>query len=211
MAAEEVLRGSSLTGGSTNSRRRSPPPRTRRVTLPRVADPWWASELLRRRAELAAFLEARAGLGPITAREVVDALATELAERFQERGRRYPAAWFREGTPEPKLVAAYVRLLQTIALRRSYDHLRAEYRQRRLRPALTEHLRDEGRPPSIERTVDARRFLSVLTSELEKLTVAERELLLMGDRLQPASGRERIRLFRLRRRLASAVKRELLR
>src|SRR5438045_2529722 len=35
------------------------------ATLPRVADPWWASELLRRRAELAAFLEARAGLNPL--------------------------------------------------------------------------------------------------------------------------------------------------
>jgi len=188
----------------------SRPPSAPRATLPRVADPWWASELLRRREELAAFVEARAGLGPVMAREVVDALAAELAERFQERGRRYPTAWFRQGTPEPKLVAAYLKLLKTIALRRSYDHLRAEYRQRRLLPALSEHLRDEGRPPSMERAVDARRFLSVLTSELEKLTVAERELLLMGDRLQPASGGERIRLFRLRRRLASTVKRELL-
>jgi hypothetical protein len=175
-----------------------------------VADPWWASELLRRRAELAAFLESRAGLGPTTAREVVDALAAELAERFQERRRRYPAAWFRQETPEPKLVAAYLKLLRTIALRRSYDHLRTEYRQRRLRPALEEHLRDEGRHPSVERTVDARMFLTVLTAELEKLTVAERELLLMGDRLQPASGSDRIRLFRLRKRLAAAVKKELL-
>src|SRR5439155_17880175 len=90
------------------------------ATLPRVADPWWASELLRRRAELAAFLEVRAGLNPVTAREVVDALAAELAERFQADRRRYPSAWFHGDAPEPKLTAAYLELLRTIALRRSY-------------------------------------------------------------------------------------------
>ncbi|HEY8209067.1 MAG TPA: hypothetical protein VIG99_16365 [Myxococcaceae bacterium] len=180
------------------------------ATLPRVADPWWASELLRRRAELAGFLEARAGLSLGTAREVVDAMAAELAERFQANRRHYPAVWFREVAPEPKLTAAYLELLRTIALRRSYDYLRAEYRRRRLLPALEEHLRDEGRHPSLERTVDARKFLGALAAELEKLTVAERELLMKGDRLQPASGSERIRLHRLRRRLAAAVKKELL-
>jgi hypothetical protein len=179
-------------------------------TLAGVADPWWASELLRRRSELVSFLEVRAGLSSTTAREVVDALGTELAERFQVDRRHYPAAWFREVAPEPRPAAAYFELLRTIALRRSYDYLRAEYRQRRLRPALEEHLRDEGSGPSVERTVDARKFLAALTSELEKLTVDERELLLKGDRQHPASGRERIRLYRLRRRLASAVKEVLL-
>lgn len=175
-----------------------------------MADPWWASELLRRRAELAAFLEARAGLSPATAREVVDAMGAELAERFQVNRRQYPAPWFQEVAPEPKLTVAYLELVRTIALRRSYDFLRAEYRRKRLMPALEEHLRDEGRPPSVERTVDARKFLGALVAELEKLTVAERELLMKGDRLQPASGSERIRLHRLRRRLAAAVKKELL-
>jgi len=175
-----------------------------------VADPWWASELLRRRAELVGFLEARAGLTTATAREVVDALGTELTERFQVDRRQYPAAWFREEVPEARIAGAYYELLRTIALRRSYDYLRAEYRHRRLQPALQEHLRDEGGRPSVERTVDARKFLAALSAELEKLTVEERELLLKGDRAQPASGRERIRLYRLRRRLAAAVKKELL-
>src|SRR5262249_49513205 len=134
----------------------------------------------------------------------------ELAERFQAGRRLYPVDWFQEEAPEPRTAGAYLELLRTIALRRSYDYPRAEYRRRRLRPALEEHLRDEGRRPSLERTVDARKFLAALASELEKLTVEERELLLKGDRHQPVSGRERIRLYRLRRRLAGAVKKELL-
>src|SRR5262245_14719791 len=94
------------------------------ATLPGVADPWWASELLRRRGELVSYLEARAGLVSATAREVVDALGAELAERFQRDRKHYPAAWFQEDAPEARAAGAYVELLRTIALRRSYDHLR---------------------------------------------------------------------------------------
>lgn len=187
------------------------PPAEKPATLPDVVDPWWASELLRRRAELVGFLEARAGVSNAVAHEIVDGLGTELVERFKDR-RLYPVAWFREDVPEPRIAAAFHELLRTIALRRSYDHLRSEYRQRKLRPVLEEHLREDGRP-TVERLVDARRLLAVLAAELEKLLPDERELLLKGDRLQnePLSGRERIRLYRLRRRLTSAVKKELLR
>lgn len=175
------------------------------------ADEWWVSEVEQLRLELVRF--ARRRLTGISAEDTVADAVVELLETFRARKIEYPDAWFRQGRPQDHEVHAFRALVWTITKRRVYDELRRHYVRMQGGSALAGSTRT-SLTQSPDAQIDARVFLTCLARRIDELPRADRELLAQaaeekGARDRPLSGRDRVRLHRLRRGLAALMRKDL--
>jgi hypothetical protein len=173
-----------------------------------VPKPWWAQELANGRAALERWARNRTSFDPDAAVEIVAVSTAEIAERFQGNVSRYPAPWFGNETPGPKHVRQFQGFVRTVVLRRIHDRLRRHYAA----SAATPYIDEPADAGDLAAALDARRALEVLGQEMDRLPDDDRELLLRGLGLVPASltmtNRERQQLYRLRRRMLEILKGE---
>lgn len=164
---------------------------------------WWVDEMQRLRPSLAAMLKRRCTFDPPVAKEIVADLQAHLVARFHEAQDEYPASWFKAAPPEEEEAAAFRRFARHVAMMRLRDELRKHYVRQRSPPEAQAagERRDDER-------IDARRFLLALIPRIDALSFEDRELLERAVDA-PLSGRERVRLHRLRRLLAALVKKDL--
>jgi hypothetical protein len=135
--------------------------------------------------------------------DLVDGIGVELAEVFREAKASYPPSWFSAGPPSEHDANAFRALVWRIADRRFLDLLRAHY-------VRTKHIEDQEAAQQFqaEQQLDARRFLHVLAELVDSLADEDRELLGRSTKGQPTpmTDAERIRLHRLRQKLAQTIR-----
>lgn len=168
---------------------------------------WWAQELTRQREDLERWARNRTSFDLDAASEIVAGAMAELTARFQNSPTQYPADWFESGAPQAGNIGRFRALVRTVILRRIHDRLRRHYLATAVEPPITATVAVDP-----EAALDARRALRVLGYVMDKLPERDRELLLRGSQLVPATAtmtnRERQHLHRLRRRMLETLRRE---
>lgn len=172
---------------------------------------WWAAEVERLRPAFVRFVEQR--LPTSSAEDAVGDVIREVVEGFREHAAEYPASWFERARPQDSEVHAFRALLWKVMRRRTYDELRRSYVRAR-EDARMEAESEGAAIPAAEDVIDAKRFLACLARHIEDLPVSDRDLIGRGvedrdNRSSPLSGKERVRLYRLRRKLAALVRDDL--
>lgn len=165
--------------------------------------PWWATELRAATPRMVAFVRRRAAA--IDAEDVVDAVCVELADRLHTNAEKYPQSWFAREAPSEVEELQFRGLVWQVCKRRLQDQLRREY----LRRARTSSglLHGEG-SPNPEAVAIAKQLLLRLAEEIEALPLEDRELLastMESEDRVALSSRDRMRLSRLRRELATKI------
>lgn len=182
-------------------------------------NPWWLSEVRRLEADLLRFVAHR--LGTAAAEDVVARVCAEFFESFSESKKespnKYPEEWFASKELTGKKAHAFRALLWKATRRRMYDQLRQEYVRRECPIEDAPDVASQDTPPT-DVLFDTKRFLVFLDRWIGQLSPSDRELLTLAgigpgqdNKMSPRSltDGERVRLVRLREKLAYLVGRDL--
>lgn len=168
-------------------------------------DAWCVTEFERLRPSLVRFVQR--GLFLAIGEDVVAEVSRELVEMLRSRPKEFPESWTDPVEPPEAEARAFRSLVWLVTRRRMYDEIRREY----LRARTDVSVGQTAEQASPEAWIDARRFLVSLARRIDALSAAERDLLTAGTEEQIAamSATDRVRLHRLRRKLATKVKDDL--
>ncbi len=171
------------------------------------AEPWWLSELRRLEPTLRSYFSRHSGAFDFEYGD--DDLQQDVSVRLLAALRRnegaYPDSWFLTDEPKANDRNAFRSLVWTIARARLYDRLRRRYVERRAIEAAS--LAREA-SESIEEGSDVRRAMLALAASLSELSTDEQMLLAEANE-DVLTSTERVRRFRLKKRIAEIVRREL--
>jgi hypothetical protein len=151
---------------------------------------------------MVAFVKRRATA--LDAEDLVDAACVELADRLHTSAEKYPRSWFLNEAPTPTEELQFRGLVWQICKRRLQDQLRREYVRRQQSGGLPH----AEASPNPETVTIAKQLLVRLAEEIDSLSLEDRELLastLESEGRAPISNRNRMRLSRLRRELATKI------
>jgi hypothetical protein len=163
---------------------------------------WWERKLV----ELRPRIERRLVLNgaSVDAADLVGEASLQVIEKLSSNPERYSSAWFRNAVPAAREERGFEDFVWTVARARWTDHLRLALRTRLDVPAPS------GADATSEARIDARVFLHELADVIERLELPDSALLtgeIEGGRAM--TGRERVRLHRLRKTVAQEVLRRL--
>jgi DNA-directed RNA polymerase specialized sigma24 family protein len=179
--------------------------RTRRVEV------WWAREVENMRPALVTFCARRAGVSRAAGEDLVDGAVLAVTEMLSAAPERYPSTWRTTSTAPEELPISderqYFRnLVWTVCRRRLYDQIRRSHVERSA-SEVAESLSEHGGSP--EDATIVRDLMSRLSSAIDELSIDDHDFLISAaertDRATPLTGAERIRLLRIRRRLAKGL------
>jgi DNA-directed RNA polymerase specialized sigma24 family protein len=169
----------------------------------------WADVFERSRERLRALARRSFRSEPTTADDVVSRASVEIAERLQANPSKYPAEWFQEvkepvGFPlQAAASSSFLAFATRVVERRTIDEVRARYRASHFRGLVGEGAIDTETPESM---TSRRQLLELLAEAIDECSGEDRELLLRGESSAGATpGRDRMRLLRLRRRIAERL------